>query len=184
MKKLFAILCLLAMTVAVAEARAQTDPENAPNPPVEQLGKLQPFVGLYVHTDQYWEGVGPWAGTLEVGPAVKGWYVEFVVNTHYETIDRQHRMIMTWDEVLQRYRVWRFNTLPPPPPGSVEGEARFVGDTLVMEWNMRSPDGRRGTLRNRVFMNGPDELVIISEVLPEGASEWVRLSEFRNRRRL
>lgn len=172
-------VCTLALAVGAAEARAQTDPENLPEPPVEQLAKLQPFVGLYVHTDQYWEGVGPWTGTLEVGPAVKGWYVEFVINTHYETIDRQLRMIMTWDEQLQHYRVWRFSTVPQRAPGTVEGEARFAADTLVMRW-----ESRRGTFRNRAFMDGPDELVIISDGLPEGASEWIRIGEWRNRRRI
>ncbi len=178
-------VCTLALAVGAAEARAQTDPENLPEPPVEQLAKLQPFVGLYAHTDQYWEGVGPWTGTLEVGPAVKGWYVEFVINTHYETIDRQLRMIMTWDEGLQRYRVWRFSTVPQQPPGAVEGEARFVADTLVMQWErMRSPQGVPGTFRNRVFMDGPDKLVIISDGLPEGASEWIRIGEWRSKRRI
>lgn len=70
-------VCTRALAVGAAEARAQTNPENPPEPPVEQLAKLQPFVvGLYTHTEQYFDGVGPFNGTLEVGPAVKGWYVK------------------------------------------------------------------------------------------------------------
>lgn len=92
---------------------------------------------------------------------------------------------MTWDEALGRYRVWRFNTLPPQPPESVEGEARFMGDTLVMEWDdMRGPRGESGTFRNLAFMDGPDELVLISDWLPDGATERVRLSEMQNERRM
>lgn len=176
--------CSLAVAVGVAEARAQTDPENVPEPPVEQLAKLQPFVGLYAHTEQYYDGVGPFNGTLEVGPTVKGWYVEFVINTHHRAIDRQLRMIMTWDDALQHYRVWRFATVPQRAPGTVEGKAHFVADTLVMRWEGMSPEGVPGTFRNRVFMDGADELVIISDGLPEGASEWIRIGEWRSRRRI
>lgn len=178
-------LCILAAAVAAAEAHAQTDPENPPEPPTERLAALQPFLGLYVHTDQDWAGVGAFSGTLEVRPAVKGWYVEWIIDTHHRTIDRQLRMIMTWDPELQRYRVWRFETTPQQPPGTVEAEGRFVGDTLVMEWSgVPGPRGGTGTFRNRAFMDGPDELVIISDVLPEGATEHIRLGEWRNVRRM
>ncbi|MDX1648203.1 MAG: hypothetical protein R3304_13740, partial [Longimicrobiales bacterium] len=53
------LLCTFAFVVGVAEVHAQVDPENVPEPPVEQLAKLQPFVGFYAHTDQYYGGVGP-----------------------------------------------------------------------------------------------------------------------------
>lgn len=179
------LLCMLGILALVREGWAQTDPENPPQPPVERLARLQPFFGLYTHAGQTWEGVGPFAGTLEVGPAVKGWYVEWVINTHHRAIDRQLRMLLTWDDELERYRVWRFSTVPQQPPGSVEGEVRFVGDTLVMEWaDMRGPAGQRGSFRNRVFLEGRDELVIISDALPEGASEWIRLGVWRNERRM
>lgn len=182
---LASFLCVLAMSIAVPEALSQTDAENPPEPPVERLAALHPFFGLYAHSDQHYANVGPWAGTLEVGPAVKGWYVEWVINTHHGPIDRQLRMIMTWDEELQRYRVWRFETTPQQPPGTVEGEARFVGDTLVMEWeDVPGPGGGAGTFRNRAFMDGPDELVIISDVLPQGRTERIQLGEWRNERRM
>lgn len=179
------LLCLLVLSLFASAAYAQTDPENPPEPPVERLGVLEPFLGLYVHTDQTFGNLGPWAGTLEVRPAVKGWYVEWVINTHHRAIDRQNRMIMTWDEKLGRYRVWRFETTPQLPQGVVEGTARSVGDTLVMEWeNVPGPRGGTGIYRNRAFMDGPDELLIITDVLPEGATEHIRLGEWRNQRRL
>jgi hypothetical protein len=180
-----AVILLLAAAAVPSRAGAQVDPENPPEPPTGQLAALEPFLGFYTHTDQRFAGVGPFNGTVEVKPAVKGWYVEWVIDTHHRAIDRQNRMIMTWDEKLGRYRVWRFETLPQQPPGTVEGSARFVGDTLEMVWEgMPGPWGGTGTFRNRAFMDGPDELVIISDVLPEGASERVRLTEWRSRRRM
>lgn len=179
-------LCILAVGTVVAEGRAQLDAANPPQPPVEQLARFRPFFGLYVHTDQQYAGLGPWAGTLEIGPAVKGWYVEWVINTHHAAIDRQLRMMMTWDAELERYRIWRFETTPQAPPERMEGQGSFVGDTLVMEWDdVPGPRGQPpGNFRNRVFMDGQDEIVIITDVLPQGASERILLSEFRNRRRM
>lgn len=179
------LLCLLVSAGFGTDAHGQMDPGDPPEPPVERLAALQPFLGLYSHADQTFGPLGPWAGTLEVKPAVKGWYVEWVINTHHRAIDRQNRMIMTWDEKLGRYRVWRFETTPQLPRGVVEGSARFVGDTLVMEWeDFPGPRGGTGTYRNRAFMDGADELVIITDVLPDGASEPILLGEWRNQRRL
>lgn len=178
------LLCLLALSAA-APASAQMDPENPPEPPSERLAELEPFFGLYTHTGQRWAGVGPFSGTLEVRPAVKGWYVEWIIDTHHRAIDRQLRMLVTWDEELERYRVWRFETVPQQPPGTVEAAARFMGDTLVMEWEgVPGPSGRRGTFRNRAYMDGPDELVIISDVLPGGGDERMVLGEWRSQRRM
>ena len=184
-KRDIATLCALILLAGGSEVRAQADTTSFPAPPVEKLSALRPFLGLYVHTDNYWEDTGPWRGTLEVRPALKGWYVEFVVDTHFGPIDRQNRMILTWDDDLERYRVWRFETVPPLPPEAAEGRARFEGEELVMEWDTPpGPWGAGGTFRNRVSMDGPDELVIVSEDLPAGGGEPVRLSEWRNRRRL
>lgn len=158
------------------------DTTRIPEPPTEQLAELSRFFGTYRHQDNYWRGAGPFRGTLDVGPAVKGWYVEWVIDTHYGPIDRQLRMLTTWDDELGRYRIWRFETGPQSPPGTLEAEGRFEGDEFVMEWkNARGPDGRRGTFRNRVRMEGPDELVIVSEGIPEGG-EPVELGTWRNHR--
>ena len=180
------LLCFVALGPIAVEAYAQIDVENPPQPPVERLARFRPFFGLYVHADQEYAGLRPWSGTLDVGPAVKGWYVEWVINTHHAAVDRQLRMLMTWDDELGRYRIWRFETTPQAPPQRMEGEGRFAGDTLVMEWNdVPGPRGQPpATFRNRAFMAQPDELLIITDVLPQGASEWIRLGEWRNRRRM
>lgn len=175
-------LCTIALLLVARPAVAQTDTTNVPTPPAERLAALEPFFGAYEHTDNEYMGLGPFRGTLDVRPAVKGWYVEWIIDTRHGPIDRQLRMLTTWDERLGRYRVWRFETLPQSPPGTVEAEAHFDGDEFVMEWkNARGPDGQRGTFRNRIRMEGPDELVIISEAEPERGG-IVRLGVWRNRR--
>lgn len=184
-RRIAPLLALLFLAVAPADARPQVDPDNPPAPPTERLAELQRFLGMYAHTDQRWAGVGPFTGTLEVRPAVNGWYTEWIIDTHHRSIDRQLRMLVTWDHGLERYRVWRFETLPQQPPGTVEGSARFVGDTLVMEWEgVPGPRGGTGTFRNRAYMDGPDALVIISDVLPDGADERITLGRWRNERRM
>ena len=114
---------------------------------------------------------------------MKGWYVEWVLDIHHsQAIDRQLRMLITWDPALAKYRVWRFETLNPQPPATAEGEVRFDGDQLVMEWHSKAPDGQPGIYRNRVGINGP-ELVIVTE----GETADGRIQEIgvtRARRRL
>jgi hypothetical protein len=176
------IRCGLLLLAMVRPSFAQSDTTNIPLPPAAELAALQPFFGAYEHDDNYWEGMGPFRGTLEVRPAVKGWYVEWIINTQYGPIDRQLRMLITWDRELGHYRVWRFETLPQLPPGAVEAEARFEGEEFVMEWrNTPGPAGGRGTFRNRIRMESPDELVVVSEVEPE-AGGLIRLGVWRNRR--
>ena len=159
----------------------QTDTRNVPKPPTAELEKFRPYFGLYEHTGDF-AGL-EWNGTLEIIPAVKGWYVEWVINTHHaQAIDRQLRMFITWDRTLEKYRIWRFETLNPQPPEAAEGEARFDGDQLVMEWHWKDRDGEPGIYRNRVSINGP-ELVIVTEF--ERASGRIQeLGVLRARRRL
>lgn len=180
-----ASLSLLMGLFTVSAVHGQMDPDNLPEPPTERLAALEPFFGLYAHTDAEWRGVGEFTGTMEIGPAVKGWYVEWVVDTRSGPIDRERRMLITWDEKLGHYRVWGFETTPQTPPGTVEGTARLVADTLVMEWEgMPGPPGTPpATYRNRMFMAGPDELVTVTDVLPEGASEPILLGEWHNERK-
>ena len=178
-----ACAALVCAALICAPAAAQgPDTTAVPAPPAARLAALAPFFGAYSHSDNYWMGAGPFRGTLEVGPAVKGWYVEWVIDTHYGPIDRQLRMLTTWDDTLGQYRVWRFETLPQSPPGTVEAAGRFEGDEFIMEWKeFRGPRGQRGTFRNRIRMEGPDELVVISEVDPEDG-ETFQLAEWRNQR--
>lgn len=175
---LFAVLLLF----AVPAAAQGPDTTAVPDPPAERLAELARFFGSYKHTDNYWMGAGPFRGTLDVGPAIKGWYVEWVINTHYGPIDRQLRMLTTWDADLGRYRVWRFETDRQAPPGAIEAHGYFEGEEFIMEWkDSPGPRGERGTFRNRIRMSGPDELVIVSEVVPERGDAF-RLGTWTNRR--
>ncbi len=156
------------LLAASRPAAAQLDTTHVPTRPAAQLDELQPFFGTYVYTDNYYGGMGPWRGTLTVRSAIKGWYVEWTINTRFGPIDRQLTMLTTWDEALGRYRIWRFETLPQDRPGAVEAEGRLEGGVFIMEWKeSRGPNGERGTFRNRISMMGPDSIVIISEVQPE-----------------
>lgn len=182
-RTLLTALSLALAAPAAAELAAQgPDTTAIPHPPVAELARLAPFFGAYSHDDNTWMGAGPFRGTLDVRPAVKGWYVEWIINTHYGPIDRQLRMLVTWDESLDRYRIWRFETAPQAAPGAVEAEGRFEGDELIMEWkNSTGPTGRQATFRNRIRLEGPDELIIISEAEPLGG-EPIQLGVWRNLR--
>lgn len=170
------------LLVAPAPLAAQLDTLDVPEPPTAQLAALEPFFGSYVHTENTYAGIGPWRGTLDVGPAVKGWYVEWVINARYGPIDRQARFLVTWDDALGRYRAWRFDTNPQDPPGSVEGTGRLEDGELVVEWKgVPGPEGQRGTFRDRFRMEGPDQLVIVTEVDPEGG-RTVQLGVWRTLR--
>ena len=183
---LLALSWVAAGGLAAPAARAQMSADHLPEPPTARLAALRPFFGLYTHRNAEWRDVGRFNGTMKVGPAIKGWYVEWVVDTQSDAIDRERRMFITWDEELGHYRVWGFETTPQDPPGAVEGTARLVGDTLVMEWEgMRGPPGAPPfTYRNRMYMAGPDELVTVTEVLPKGADEPILLGEWHNKRRM
>lgn len=154
----------------VPSASAQTDPTSIPKPPAEQLARLAPFLGDYSQTMDY--AGQAWAGTLAIRPAVKGWYVEWEINTRSGPIDRQLRLLVTWDREAEKYRIWRFETLPPLPAGANEGTGRFDGDEFLMEWAMPAPDGEMGTFRNRARMTAADTLTIVTE--GERASGEVR----------
>ncbi len=173
---LAAVLLLLSSGALWAQAPA----------PVEELARFRPYVGLYAHADQKWIGdgpmAGPWNGTLEVRPAVKGWFVEWVISTQSPPLDRQLRMLMTWDEEAGEYRVWRFETLPGS--AGAMGRVRFVADSLVMEWaDAPFPDGSTGTYRNTVWLDGRRALIIRSEAVRRDGG-IVLLGEWTSRRLL
>lgn len=159
---MFAVRIAALAVIAFAQGtQAQTDPSNIPQPPTDALVRFQPFLGTYTVTGNF--AGQEWAGTLDVRPAVKGWYVEWEFNVHSGPIDRQLRLLMTWDAGAEQYRIWRFETLPPLPSGTAEGTGWFKGDEFVMEWAMPAPDGEAGTIRNRVQMEAADTLVIVTE---------------------
>jgi hypothetical protein len=168
-RSLFLIVLCLLLTASTASAQARSG-ESA-SPPTEALAPFAPFLGLYTFAGD-WEGEPYW-GTLEIKPAVKGWYVEWIINVHAVReedgpLDRQLRMLTTWDRFAEQYRIWRFETNNPVPMGG--GTARFEGDTFIMEWRTPAPDGTMGTFRNRVLMNGPDEIEIVSEGEKDGGA--------------
>jgi len=142
-------------------AVAQVDPNNIPEPPTTALVRLQPFLGTYTVKGDF--GGRDWAGSLDLRPAVKGWYVEWEINVHSGPIDRQLRMMITWDRETENYRIWRFETSGPAPTDRAEGTGRFEGSEFVMEWRTPTPDGEPGIFRNRVRLEGPDTLVITTE---------------------
>jgi hypothetical protein len=109
-----------------------------------------------------------WIGSLDLQPAVKGWYVEWEINVYSGDIDRQLRMFITWDREEEEYRIWRFETLPPAPRDRPEGTGRFEGDDFVMEWNEPTPWGEPGLLRNRLILDDPNTLRIVTEGEPLG----------------
>ncbi len=157
---------LFAALMAATIAHAQTEPDDYPKPPTAELMRLAPFLGSYSVTADY---LGQeWLGTLDIRPAVKGWYVEWEINVQSDTIDRQLRMLITWSRESDEYRVWRFETLPPGPSDRIEGVGRFEGDDFVMEWNAPTPWGEPGLFRNRLQLTGSDTLTIVSEGEPLG----------------
>jgi len=138
---------------------AQTDPKNVPRPPTVELKGFDPFLGKYTVTSEY-AGL-KFGGTIEIKTAVKGWYIEWTNLVKTEGIDRELRMLMTWDKNAKKYRIWRFETVDPATQN--EGEVRFEGDELIMEWKRTRPDGSPAIFRNRCTMKGKDELQMITE---------------------
>ncbi|MGE0555657.1 MAG: hypothetical protein AB7R55_19660 [Gemmatimonadales bacterium] len=173
---------LVALIALAAPAAAQVDTTEVPRPPKAELARLDRFLGSYEHVGQFYTGVGPFAGTLVVRPAIRGWYVEWIIETRHGPIDRELRMLTTWDERAKHYRTWRFETLPQSPTGTVEAKSWFEGSEFVMEWpDAEGPNGEHGPFRNRIRLDGPDELVIVSEAEP-APGKTVRLGVWRNRR--
>lgn len=104
-------------------------------------------------------------GTIEVKPVIKGWYVEqiILVKSQDNKIDREFRMMVTYDNVQQKYRVWRFETLPPI---ASETTLRTDGADIILE--MRVPPLKEGgqpeIIYNRYSMVSKDSMKIVSEV--------------------
>src|SRR6266581_3220189 len=98
---------------------AQTDPKNVPQPPpTAELKKFDPFLGKYQVSGEF--ANLPWAGTLELKKAIKGWYIEQVILVKTEGIDREFRIFTTGDKNVHKYRLWGFQTLPIMPDNGGE----------------------------------------------------------------
>lgn len=159
--KQFIIFLLTLMTLG-SKTFAQIDRNNFPRQSLAELKKFNPYLGKYTVTCD-WMGAKS-TGTFEWKPAIKNWYLESTIQLQDEEkkMDRELRIMTTWDAELQKYRLWRFQTTPHSPPDQLEGEARFVNDELVQEWKFKDEKGEF-IFRNRLKMTSPDKLLIISE---------------------
>lgn len=135
---------------------AQTDPKKVPQPPAAELRKFDPFLGKYQVSGDF--ANVPWTGTLELRKVIKGWYIEQIILVKTEGIDREFRILATWDKNVQKYHLWGFQTLPT----MLEGEIRFEGDEMITEWVSARPDGTKATFSNRYRFVSKDELEILS----------------------
>ena len=151
---------LIMLATLPAFCFAQTDPKNVPQPPKAELNRFEPFLGKYAVTPSEYAG-RKWTGTIEIKSAVKGWYIEWTNLVKTEGIDRELRMLMTWDKNANKYRIWRFETVDPSAQN--EGEVRFEGSELIMEWKGTKPDGSPAIFSNRCAMKSKDELQMITE---------------------
>jgi len=137
---------------------AQTDPKNVPQPPTAELKKFDPFLGKFSVSGNF--ANLPWTGTLELKKVIKGWYIEQIILIKSEGIDREFRILATWDKNLRKYRLWGFQTLPIMPDNG--GEIRFEGDEMSTEWISARPDGSKAAFSNRYKIVSKDELEILS----------------------
>lgn len=149
---------VIALFEVCAVCFAQTDPKSVPQPPTAELRKFDPFLGKYQVSGDFanW----PWTGSLELKTAIKGWYIEQVILVKTEGIDREFRILATWDKNIQKYRLWGFQTLPIMPDNG--GEIRFEGDEMITEWVSVGSNGSEVTSSNRYRFVSKDELEILS----------------------
>ena len=161
-KKLFITLLFASIgLVAISQS-------NTANPPVllvEKLKIFEPYFGKYQHTMDY--AGTKWKGTMEVNPIIKGWYVDWTIYTRSEDnkFDREYHMLVTYDTVKNKYRVWRFETTPP---AEAEPTLRTEGTDIIVEMNL-TRNGSVVNFYNRYILDGKDGVKIITESrTPEG----------------
>ena len=159
LSKLIGISFLVVAVTAISFA--QTNPNNVREPPAAELKKFEPFLGKYNMTADY-AGL-KWSGTLEIKPAIKGWYVEriILIKSDDGSIDREFRTFITYDANQKSYRGWGFETLPPLL--TTERSIRFEGNDFVEEIELEARDGSKLIHRTRYMMTNKDELRIITE---------------------
>lgn len=144
----------------------QTDPNNLPRPPIEKLKIFEPYFGNFKHSMNY-AGMD-WAGTMEIKPIIKGWYVDWTILTTSadKKIDREYHMLVTYDTTMNKYRVWRFETLPP---NNNEISLSTEGTDIIVEMKVQGPNGQQGIFYNRYTKTSNDEIKVVTELRsPEG----------------
>jgi hypothetical protein len=155
---LFAVLCLI-----ILKTFGQTDPNNVPKPPTEQLKIFAPYFGKYKQTMNY-AGI-KWRGTMEVKPIIKGWYVDWTILTKSEDnrIDREYHLLVTWDSALNKYCTWRFETLPH---NNNEITLSTDGADIILEMKLPplEPSGKAEIFYNRYSKPSNNEIKIVSEI--------------------
>ena len=161
MKFLFALFLMICFTAS--KSFGQTNPNNIPKPPTAKLKIYEPFIGRYNMTSDY--GGLKFNGTIEIKPVIKGWYVEqtILVKSEDSKIDREFRMMVTYDSVQSKYRVWRFETLPVIP---FETTLRTEGSDIILEMTVPplKEGGPQEIIYNRYSMVSKDQMKILSEV--------------------
>lgn len=160
MRSFFVVLLMTCITIT--KSFGQTDPNNVPKPPISKLKIYEPFFGKYKMTSDY--GGARFNGTIEVKPVIKGWYVEqtILIKSSDNKINREFRMMVTYDSLQQKYRVWRFETLPPAP---FETTLRTEGADIILEMQIppMKEGGQQEVFYNRYTMVSKNHMKIISE---------------------
>ena len=149
----------LLVLLGAFSAIAQTNPNNIPKPPTDELKKFEPFLGKYNVTAEY--AKLKFSGTMEIKPVIKGWYIErsILIKTDDGKIDRELHVFITYDRRLKSYRLSRFETLPP---GNNESSGRFEGNEFIEESEV-TRNGDKVILRNRITMADKDEVRMVTE---------------------
>jgi hypothetical protein len=151
------------IVLVATQAMTQTTPVDPRRiPPTEQLGRLAPFLGEYITTMEQTGRI--LSGRMELKLVVNGFYIERtnLSATPDGKVNSEIRSMITWDQKLGKYRIWRFVALAPQRQH--DGVAWFDGDTFIEEYPIEeSPNGQR-LLRNRITMPSTNEMRIINEI--------------------
>ncbi len=155
---LIAISCLVTFI-----STGQTDPNNVAKPPAEKLKIFAPYFGKFKQTMTY-AGLN-WNGTMEIKPIIKNWYVDWTILTASEDnkIDREYHMLVTYDTTMNKYRVWRFETLPP---NNNEIILSTEGTDIIIEMKLPpgGPNNQPAIFYNRYSKPSNDEIKIVTEI--------------------
>ncbi len=153
------VLSFLLTSISVG----QVDPNNVLKPPIDKLKIFAPYFGTYRQTMNY-AGI-KWNGTMEIKPIIKGWYVDWTILTKSEDnkIDREYHMLVTYDTIMNKYRVWRFETLPH---NNNEITLTTQGTDIIVEMKLPplEPNGKPEIFYNRYTKPTSNEIKIISEI--------------------
>lgn len=145
-------------------------------PPIEAMKPFKKLLGTY-------DGEGlmtglSYKGNMTIEPVMKGWYIKWtydLVASIDGEVGAQHISYMIgWDRNQEKYQIVRFGTESEVVMET--GSAYFEDEnTLIMELNMITPNGKPGVMRNRIDVSNPDRIEVITEGEEEGTPSVVRL---------